>query len=128
MAIENDGGPLGGYRGCWRHKGLLPTRPFACGYVHYELRIGGKLFVIDTGISTYEKTARRQYERGTAAHNTVMIGDKNSSEVWGGFRVGRRARVTLLKDSPNEVEAWHDGFGSLGRHRRKFTIDKDFLG
>jgi|GEM_PF-1047729 len=54
-----------------------------------------------------------------------MIGDKNSSEVWGGFRVGRRARVTLLKDSPNEVEAWHDGFGSLGRHRRKFTIDKD---
>ena len=92
---------------------------------NYELRIGGKLFVIDTGISTYEKTARRQYERGTAAHNTVMIGDKNSSEVWGGFRVGRRARVTLLKDSPNEVEAWHDGFGSLGRHRRKFTIDKD---
>ena len=92
---------------------------------NYELRIGGKPFVIDTGISTYEKTARRQYERGTAAHNTVMIGDKNSSEVWGGFRVGRRARVTLLKDSPNEVEAWHDGFGSLGRHQRKFMIDKD---
>ena len=92
---------------------------------NYELRIGGKPFVMDTGISTYEKTARRQYERGTAAHNTVVLGDKNSSEVWGGFRVGRRARVTLLKDSPNEVEAWHDGFGSLGRHLRKFTIDKD---
>lgn len=92
---------------------------------NYELRIGGKPFVIDTGISTYEKTARRQYERGTAAHNTVMIGDKNSSEVWGGFRVGRRARVTLLKDSPNEVEAWHDGFGSLGKHHRRFMIDKD---
>ena len=90
---------------------------------NYELRIGGKPFVMDTGISTYEKTARRQYERGTAAHNTVVLGDKNSSEVWGGFRVGRRARVTLLKDSPNEVEAWHDG--SLGRHLRKFTIDKD---
>lgn len=83
---------------------------------------------MDTGISTYEKTARRQYERGTAAHNTVVLGDKNSSEVWGGFRVGRRARVTLLKDSPNEVEAWHDGFGSLGRHLRKFTIDKVVLG
>ena len=56
---------------------------------NYELRIGGKLFVIDTGISTYEKTARRQYERGTAAHNTVMIGDKNLARygeafVWGG--------------------------------------------
>lgn len=92
---------------------------------NYELRIGGKPFVVDTGISTYDKTARRQYERGTAAHNTVMIGNKNSSEVWGGFRVGRRARVTLLKDSPNEVEAWHDGFGSLGKHYRRFVIDKD---
>ena len=39
--------------------------------------------------------------------------------MWGG------GKVTLLKDSPNEVEAWHDGFGSLGRHRRRFMIDKD---
>ncbi|WP_236651492.1 heparinase II/III family protein [Parabacteroides distasonis] len=31
----------------------------------------------------------------------------------------------LLKDSPNEVEAWHDGFCSLGKHQRKFAIDKD---
>lgn len=64
---------------------------------NYELRIGGKPFVVDTGISTYDKTARRQYERGTAAHNTVMIGNKDSSEVWGGFRVGKRAKVRLLK-------------------------------
>lgn len=92
---------------------------------NYELRIEGKPFIVDTGISTYDKTARRQYERSTAAHNTVMIGDENSSDVWGGFRIGKRAKVTLLKDFQNEVEAWHDGFGSLRKHYRRFVIDKD---
>lgn len=92
---------------------------------NYELRIEGKPFIVDTGISMYDKTARRQYERSTAAHNTVMIGDENSSDVWGGFRIGKRAKVTLLKDFQNEVEAWHDGFGSLGKHYRRFVIDKD---
>ncbi|MEO3269715.1 heparinase II/III domain-containing protein [Parabacteroides distasonis] len=46
-------------------------------------------------------------------------------KVWGGFRVGKRAKVTFLKDFPNEMEAWHNGFGSLGRHYRRFVIDKD---
>lgn len=39
--------------------------------------------------------------------------------------MGKRAKVTFLKDFPNEMEAWHNGFGSLGRHYRRFVIDKD---
>lgn len=106
------------------------TASYQPGHSHadtfnYELRIKGKPFVVDTGISTYDKTPRRQYERGTSAHNTVTIGGKDSSEVWGGFRVGKRAKVTILKDKPYEVIAWHNGFGSQGKHFRKFILEED---
>lgn len=106
------------------------TASYQPGHSHadtfnYELRLNGQPFIVDTGISTYDKTPRRQYERSTAAHNTVTIGGKDSSEVWGGFRVGNRARVTLLKDQTDEVEAWHDGFGSSGKHCRRFAISPD---
>ena len=94
----------------------------------YELRIFGKPFIIDTGISTYNKTNRRQYERGTMAHNTVSVNGKNSSEVWGGFRIGRRAKVTILKDSHNDIEAYHNGFGSSGTHFRRFRITDNCFG
>ena len=106
------------------------TASYQPGHSHadtfnYELRIHGNPFVVDTGISTYDKTSRRQYERGTSAHNTVTIGGKDSSEVWGGFRVGKRAKVTFLKDEPHEIIAWHDGFGSQGKHYRKFILEED---
>ena len=46
----------------------------------------------DSGTSTYERDSERLRQRGTAAHNTVQLGGVDSSEVWSGFRVGRRAR------------------------------------
>ena len=92
----------------------------------FELHIDGKPFIVDTGISTYDKNERRQYERSTAAHNTVTSQYQNSSEVWGGFRVGKRCKVKCTKDEVQCIEAEHDGFGSV--HRRKFTInDNQFL-
>lgn len=89
----------------------------------YELRISGEPFVVDTGISTYDKTPRRQYERSTAAHNTVTIDGKDSAEVWGGFRVGYRYKMSLFKDAPDKVEAELRGFGCGLKHRRCFAID-----
>lgn len=92
----------------------------------FELRIDGKPFIVDTGITTYEKNVRRQYERGTAAHNTVTVDGRDSSEVWGGFRVGRRAAVSVIKEvlerSTKKLVAVHDGFGVL--HERQFHIDE----
>lgn len=88
----------------------------------YELRIDGKTFVVDTGISTYNKTERRGYERSTRAHNTVSVEGKNSSEVWGGFRVGKRAVVSITHDEDNLIEAIHDGFGKSCR--RRFQMEK----
>lgn len=90
----------------------------------FELRIDGRPFIVDSGISTYDKTPRRQLERSSLAHNTVVLAGKSSSEVWGGFRVGRRAKVQMLRDGETVV-AEHDGFGALGRHRRSFSVDND---
>ncbi len=106
------------------------TATYQAGHSHadtfnYELRINGKPFVVDTGISTYNKTPRRQLERGTSAHNTVSIDNKNSSEVWGGFRVANRAKVSIIKDEPTEIEALHTGFGKDVEHRRIFKISEN---
>ena len=107
------------------------TATYQPGHTHadtfnYELRINGKPFIVDTGISTYNKTERRQFERGTEAHNTVTDYGQNSSEVWGGFRVGKRAKVRIINESHAYIEAAHNGFGK--ECRRRFSIaDEGFM-
>jgi len=92
----------------------------------FELRINGKPFIVDTGLSTYETNARRMAERGTAAHNTVEVSQSNSSEVWGGFRVANRAYVTKLEESDDSVTATHDGYKNLGvMHTRSWRFEAD---
>ncbi|MGA0560266.1 heparinase II/III domain-containing protein [Larkinella sp. VNQ87] len=91
---------------------------------NFVLQVQGKPVLIDAGVSTYEASERRQWERSTAAHNTVQIGNLDSSEVWGGFRVGRRARVTILEDQPASLRARHDGYQHLGiAHERHWLIN-----
>lgn len=82
--------------------------------------------LVDTGISTYEKNERRQLERSTSSHNTVTVNDQNSSEVWSGFRVGRRANTTIHEDKQDRVTASHNGYRKLGvTHHRKIFVDSD---
>ena len=57
----------------------------------FELSLFGQRIVTNGGTSEYGAGAIRQLERGTSAHSTVTINGENSSEVWGGFRVARRA-------------------------------------
>lgn len=79
--------------------------------------------IVEAGISTYEKGYRRQRERGTASHNTVRYHLLEQSEVWGGFRVGRRAKVTIDEESDNYVLAHHDGYRKYDiKHYRKFNL------
>lgn len=78
--------------------------------------------ILNVGISTYEKGDRRNYERSTKAHNTVEIENENQFEVWGGFRVGRRASVTIINETDLSITASHDGYKSLFNaiHERSF--------
>lgn len=105
------------------------TATYQPGHTHsdvlsFELRKDNKPWITDTGISTYNKTERRQYERSTKAHNTVTIGNNDAYEVWGGFRVGKRADVTVQKDLGNKVVASHDGYAPV-IHTRNFEIRND---
>ena len=94
----------------------------------FELRNFNKPFLVDVGISTYETNALRQQERSTWSHNTVEINGQNSSEVWGSFRVGNRAKTTLLKDTSTELLAGHDGYKKIGfQHERQFILRGDCL-
>ena len=90
---------------------------------NYELRIDGNPIIVDTGISTYNKDDRRQYERSTCAHNTVTVNKKDSSQVWGGFRLGKRARVSVSEYTPQNIIANHNGFGDNAIHQRKFSLN-----
>lgn len=86
----------------------------------------GHPYLVDTGISTYEKNERRHKERSTSSHNTLTVDGKNSSEVWSGFRVGRRAKTHLKQDNSIFIEAFHDGYSYLGvRHQRSVELYAD---
>lgn len=81
---------------------------------NFVMNVNDEPLIVDTGISTYEKSPRRDEERSTKAHNTVVVNGMNSSDVWSGFRVGHRARVKLLEDNRGRVKAVHDGCRALG--------------
>jgi uncharacterized heparinase superfamily protein len=82
-----------------------------------ELVVDGHSVLVNRGTSVYGTGERRQIERGTAAHNTVTVAGQDSSEIWAGFRVGRRARVqrVSLKEASGVtlVKASHTGYAHL---------------
>lgn len=74
----------------------------------------GETIITDTGTSTYETGTIREYERSTAAHNTVEVSGLNSSDVWKSFRVGRRAEITNLTEESRKIMARHNGYKHIG--------------
>lgn len=80
-----------------------------------EIDWSGTRLLVDTGSGEYGSGAARQQQRGTRAHNTVLIDGVDSSEVWGGFRVARRARILepltcLSMAGGTRCSAAHDGY------------------
>lgn len=97
----------------------------------YELMVDGQRVVVDSGVYEYAAGKWRDYFRSTRAHNTVEIAGKNQSEVWGSFRVARRARPGLdnYTDSKERtvIDVRHDGYQRLGisvMHRRILWWEK----
>jgi hypothetical protein len=95
----------------------------------FVLNVYNKSLIVDTGISTYDPGEIRMNERGTAAHNTVTVLDKNSSEVWSSFRVANRARVQIIEDNDTVIVAEHDGYHKIGvTHKRRWEFgDKQVI-
>ncbi len=102
---------------------VAPIGPnYLPGHAHadtlsYELVVDGHPVLVNRGTSVYGTGGRRQLERGTSAHNTVTLAELNSSEVWAGFRVGRRARVQEISVEESAettlVKASHTGYSHL---------------
>ena len=99
--------------------------------LNWVLHVDDQPVIVDTGTSSYQDPAVRAYERSTAAHNTVEVDGENSTEVFGAFRAGRRARVRLIQAADDgdtiTVTAEHDGYRFLDGspvHRRSWTISE----
>lgn len=93
-----------------------------------ELSLGSTRVWVNSGTSVYAEGPERSRQRGTAAHNTVCVDQQDSSEVWGSFRVARRARpgdVRVSQGNGGEASASHDGYTRLpGKpvHRRRVSL------
>ena len=100
----------------------------------FELSVDGQRVLVNSGTGVYGVGEERLRQRGTAAHNTVEVDGENSSEVWGGFRVARRARPFDVS-AKGHGEVWqvrgsHDGYRRLPggvTHRRTWLISESEL-
>jgi uncharacterized heparinase superfamily protein len=102
---------------------VAPIGPdYLPGHAHadtlsFELSLFGERVFVNGGTSQYGIGPVRLDERGTKAHNTLAINNKNSSEVWSGFRVGRRAYPMDLEveqvGQSVVVNCAHDGYRRL---------------
>jgi len=100
----------------------------------FELSLFGMRLFVNGGTSEYGSGEIRNYERSTAAHNTVVVDNENSSEVWAEFRVARRAYPIGLKIDQSEdlinIECSHNGYERLRKgliHTRSWKIFKNCL-
>ena len=89
---------------------------------NFELNINSTPIFVDTGTSTYNKGGIRAKERSTEAHNSVVVNNVNSSMVWGGFRVAKRANATIKNELEQSIQASHDGYLRFGfLHKRTWA-------
>jgi uncharacterized heparinase superfamily protein len=119
----------------WVVMDVAPVGPdYIPGHAHadtlsFEWSLQRQRVLVNSGTSEYGESAERLRQRGTAAHNTVVVNGLDSSEVWGGFRVARRAMpfdVNIGKAGDcGIVRASHNGYHRLWRkvtHTREWRV------
>jgi uncharacterized heparinase superfamily protein len=96
----------------------------------FELSLFGRRVIVDSGVCEYANGPWRDYCRSTRAHNTLQVDGQDQAEIWGSFRLGRRARPTALRWSASsgqvEVSATHTVYRRLKgevSHRRRILYD-----
>ncbi|WP_256096786.1 heparinase II/III family protein [Pseudoalteromonas luteoviolacea] len=98
----------------------------------FELSMGKQRVFVNSGTSLYGTSAERVRQRQTAAHNTVTVLGCDSSQVWSGFRVAKRAYAKLEKSisSTDNVQlvASHNGYLQQSpnvKHTRELLCSPD---
>ncbi len=101
----------------------------------FELSVGKQRVFVNSGISEYGASNKRLEQRKTRSHNTVEINRRDSSQVWGGFRVAGRARIccrsfVLEENRSICLQAAHDGYKSVlggSIHHRVLVLTSNSL-
>lgn len=99
----------------------------------FELSLFGQRVFVNSGTSCYGSSIERLRQRGTVAHNTVVVDGQDSSEVWVGFRVARRARpvgLNVVRSGGIVVSCAHDGYRRLlgkPEHLRRWLFNENAL-
>lgn len=73
-----------------------------CDAMSFELYQAGKPVITNCGTYAYQ-CDERSFFRSTAAHNTVMINEKEQSQCWGAFRMAKRSAVVVKALSDNGI-------------------------
>lgn len=122
ISVVFDCGPLG--------MGTLAAHGHADA-LSFTLRAFGKDVLVDPGTYDYFSYPKwREYFRSTRSHNTVVIDEKDQSEMLGSFLWGRKANASCLAWEPSSVGGRvvgeHDGYTCLSdpvTHRRTVELD-----
>lgn len=99
----------------------------------FEMSFLQERILVNTGLTTYDDNQIRFMERGTAAHNTLVVNQTNSSQIWKSFRVAKRANIINQKINvaENFAQATHNGYqkilGSHILHQRIWQLNKNEL-
>jgi len=96
----------------------------------FELSLFGHRVFVNSGISQYGNDSIRHFQRGTISHNTVCVDGQDSSEIWAGFRVAKRAHpsvATINKTQKGyDISCSHNGYKRLpGKciHNREWKFE-----
>jgi uncharacterized heparinase superfamily protein len=95
----------------------------------YEFSYKKKRWLVDSGTYSYHDQLRNEF-RATKAHNTVVIDDKNQSQVWSKFRVAKRAKAksnfTVSNNDLIAVQGEHYGYQPLIHKRTVLFIKEQY--
>ncbi|HFQ4975266.1 TPA: heparinase II/III family protein [Vibrio vulnificus] len=123
------------YSAIFDHANVGPD--YLPGHAHadtlsFELSIGKQRVFVNSGTSLYGISKERLRQRQTPAHNTVSVSGLDSSQVWSGFRVAKRAYAQLEDaiSTPERVilSASHNGYMQQSpkvKHTRRLECSSD---
>jgi uncharacterized heparinase superfamily protein len=102
----------------------------------FEMSLKKQRIIVNSGTSVYGVSLERNRQRSTSSHSTVEVEKQNSSEVWSGFRVARRAKpfnvefnYTDIITLPISFSASHDGYKRLKNssiHKRSWSLNIEY--
>jgi hypothetical protein len=99
----------------------------------FTLRAFGQDILVDPGTYDYFRySGWRTYFRSTRAHNTIVVDERDQSEMLGPFLWGARAQARCVSWDPgpvtSRVVAEHNGYSQLNDpviHRRTLALDAE---